>query len=77
MMLTFYTIPSNHFFIDFSFGRVASSSNIPIILYNVPIFTGVDMSVNAVSRIAPHPNVIGIKVRKIDFVSNSERKVRV
>lgn len=40
---------------------VADASPIPIILYNVPKFTHVDMAATTVARAAQHPNIIGIK----------------
>ncbi len=41
--------------------QVADESPIPIILYNVPANTGVELQVEVVLRLADHPNVIGIK----------------
>jgi 4-hydroxy-2-oxoglutarate aldolase len=41
--------------------RVAGASPIPILIYNVPKFTGVNMDAAAVARAAEHPNIIGIK----------------
>jgi 4-hydroxy-2-oxoglutarate aldolase len=41
--------------------QIADASSIPIILYNVPANTGVELEVEAVVRLATHPNVIGIK----------------
>lgn len=40
---------------------VADHAPIPIILYNVPKFTGLNISTTLVSRLAEHPNIIGIK----------------
>jgi 4-hydroxy-2-oxoglutarate aldolase len=40
---------------------VAQDSPIPVVLYNVPKFTHVDMDAATVARAARHPNVIGIK----------------
>jgi 4-hydroxy-2-oxoglutarate aldolase len=40
---------------------VADSSPIPLILYNVPKFTHVNLTVNIVARLAQHANIIGIK----------------
>jgi 4-hydroxy-2-oxoglutarate aldolase len=40
---------------------VADSSPIPLILYNVPKFTHVNLSANIVSRLSQHVNIIGIK----------------
>ena len=40
---------------------VADASPIPVLLYNVPKFTHVDMDVEAVACAAQHPNIIGLK----------------
>ncbi|MFH1487973.1 MAG: dihydrodipicolinate synthase family protein, partial [Pseudomonadota bacterium] len=40
---------------------VADHSPIPVILYNVPKFTNLNLSANLLSRVADHPNIIGIK----------------
>jgi 4-hydroxy-2-oxoglutarate aldolase len=40
---------------------VADASPIPIMLYNVPANTGINLDVDAVAKIAMHPNVCGIK----------------
>jgi len=41
--------------------QVANVSPVPIILYSVPANTGVDLQLEAVVRLANHPNVVGIK----------------
>jgi len=43
------------------FSAVADSSPIPIILYNVPKFTHVNLTVKVVARLSRHANIIGIK----------------
>ncbi len=40
---------------------VADASTVPIILYNVTIFTGVNMSPDVSARLSSHPNIIGVK----------------
>ncbi len=40
---------------------VAERSPIPIILYNVPVFTGIDLSAETIIELAKHPNIIGLK----------------
>ena len=40
---------------------VADASPIPVMVYNVPKFTHVNIAPATVAKIAPHPNVIGIK----------------
>jgi len=43
------------------FTSVADAVPIPILLYNVPQFTGVTMGFDAVAKLAEHPNIIGMK----------------
>lgn len=40
---------------------IAHSVSIPIILYNVPSRTGVDIPVSVYKRLAPIPNIVGVK----------------
>jgi 4-hydroxy-2-oxoglutarate aldolase len=40
---------------------LADASPIPILIYNVPKFTGVNMEAAAVARASRHPNVVGVK----------------
>jgi 4-hydroxy-2-oxoglutarate aldolase len=41
--------------------RVADASPIPVLLYSVPIFTGVTLEAPEVAALADHPNIVGIK----------------
>ena len=43
------------------FEKIADSVDIPMVLYNVPSRTSVDMSVPVIAELAQHPNIIGIK----------------
>lgn len=47
-------------FLDY-FIAVADSIKIPLIIYNVPKFTGIEISSKTVSKLSEHPNIIGIK----------------
>jgi 4-hydroxy-2-oxoglutarate aldolase len=40
---------------------VADASPVPVLLYNVAMFTGVNLPVEAVERLAAHPNIVGMK----------------
>jgi len=59
------------------FTTVADAVKIPVILYNVPKFTGVDIQAETVAQLAEHPNIVGIKnstenLRQIiEFVSGT------
>jgi 4-hydroxy-2-oxoglutarate aldolase len=41
--------------------EVADASPIPVLLYNVSLYTGVNLLPDAVERLAVHPNIVGIK----------------
>lgn len=43
------------------FSAVADKTKIPVIVYNVPKFTGVDIEAETVSQLSKHPNIVGIK----------------
>ncbi len=43
------------------FWAVAEASRIPILVYNVPQFTGVNLEPSLVARLSRHPNIIGAK----------------
>jgi len=43
------------------FSTVADASPIPILLYNVPAYSGIDMPNDLILRLAQHPNILGIK----------------
>jgi len=43
------------------YSTVADKSEIPILLYNVPKFTGVNISAETLSILSNHPNIVGIK----------------
>jgi 4-hydroxy-2-oxoglutarate aldolase len=46
----------------FSYYRaVADAAPIPVVLYNVPKFTHLEMDAETIARAAEHPNIIGIK----------------
>ncbi|MFN3931362.1 MAG: 4-hydroxy-tetrahydrodipicolinate synthase [Brevundimonas sp.] len=43
------------------FEAIAESVQLPVLLYNVPGRTGVDLANETVARLAAHPNIVGIK----------------
>jgi len=52
--------------------EVADASPVPVLLYNVTMFTGVTMQVEAVERLAVHPNIVGMKESGSDIGYISE-----
>ena len=43
------------------FKAIADAVDLPIIIYNIPPRSVVDMSVETMARLAKHPNIIGVK----------------
>lgn len=43
------------------FEAIAEAVQLPVLLYNVPGRTGVDLANDTVARLAAHPNIVGIK----------------
>ena len=60
---------------------VADRSALPVIIYNIPQFTGYDMPAEVVVELAGHPNVIGIKessgdVEKVRKIVEGTRHIK-
>ncbi len=54
------------------FTKVADQVNIPIIMYNVPSRTGLNMKPSTVKLLAEHPNITGIKEASGDITQITE-----
>jgi 4-hydroxy-2-oxoglutarate aldolase len=52
--------------------EVADASPVPVLLYNVTMFTGVNLLPDAVERLARHPNIAGMKDSGTDVAQISE-----
>jgi 4-hydroxy-tetrahydrodipicolinate synthase len=51
---------------------IAESTNLPIVLYNVPGRTGVNLEVQTVVRLSAIPNIVGVKEASGNLVQMSE-----
>lgn len=62
---------------------VADASPIPVMLYSVPIFTGITLEAPEITTLAQHPNIIGIKdssgsIQRIgEIVAGAPKEFRV
>lgn len=58
--------------------RLADSSPVPLVLYNIPAFTRVPLPAPLVGRLASHPNVIGLKdsSRDLEYLQSAVPAVR-
>lgn len=54
------------------FTAIADSVNIPIVLYNVPSRTGVNISIDAYKELAKHPNIVATKEASGNFTLAAE-----
>ncbi|HEX2446420.1 MAG TPA: dihydrodipicolinate synthase family protein [Vicinamibacterales bacterium] len=59
------------------YSNVADESPVPVVLYNVPAFTGLDLPAAAVERLAHHPNIVGVKesAGDVDRIAEDVSKV--
>jgi 4-hydroxy-2-oxoglutarate aldolase len=56
--------------------EVADASPVPVLLYNVTMYTGVNLAPEAVERLASHPNIIGMKESGSDIGQIAEYVAR-
>jgi len=54
------------------FSELANHSPIPILLYNVPKFTHINMAADLVARLSEHPNIVGIKDSSANVIQLGE-----
>lgn len=59
------------------FAAIAAAVELPVLLYNVPGRTGVDMANETVAQAAAHPNVVGIKDATGDMGRLSWMRTRI
>ena len=52
--------------------EVAEASSVPVLLYNVTVYTGVNLSPDVVATLAEHPNIVGIKESGGDIAQIAE-----
>jgi 4-hydroxy-2-oxoglutarate aldolase len=56
--------------------QVADRSPVPVLLYNVTIYTGVNLLPEAVSILSRHPNIVGMKETNSDMAQLAEHLSR-
>ncbi len=52
--------------------EVADASPVPVLLYNVTMYTGVNLPPDAVARLGTHPNIVGMKESGSDLAQIAE-----
>jgi 4-hydroxy-2-oxoglutarate aldolase len=56
--------------------EVADVSPVPVLLYNVTMYTGVNLTVDAVAALAAHPNIVGMKESGSDLAQIADLVAR-
>ncbi|XP_054280355.1 4-hydroxy-2-oxoglutarate aldolase, mitochondrial-like [Macrosteles quadrilineatus] len=59
------------------FRVVADSSPVPVIIYNNPGVTGMDISVDTIIKLAEHPNIKGVKDGDVAKIASIIKEVRI
>ncbi|HEX2913970.1 MAG TPA: dihydrodipicolinate synthase family protein [Chloroflexia bacterium] len=54
------------------FTTLADASPIPLVLYNMPSYTGIDLTTDTVLKLAEHPKIIGLKESSGNVVKIAE-----
>lgn len=68
----YYKGRMDHRALTIYYKTIADRSPIPIILYNVPASTGVDLSAETIIELSGHPNIIGLKESSGNVVKMAE-----
>jgi 4-hydroxy-tetrahydrodipicolinate synthase len=71
-----YVLPNEDEILDY-YLRIIQSTELPIVVYNIPRRTGVSLSVDLVDRLADEPTVIALKESSKDFILLSQMIRRV
>lgn len=58
------------------FTDVADAVPVPVLLYNVTVYTGVNLLPDAVERLSEHPNIVGLKDSGNDMLQMSDYVTR-
>ena len=62
----YYYIPDEEAILS-HFRRVASATDLPLFIYNIPMYTGYNVTLSTLRRLADIPNLVGIKESNRDF----------
>ena len=68
---SFYKSEMRHEVLVEHYSKVADESKIPIFIYNVPAFSGLDISAETIIKLSEHPNIIGMKDSSSNVIKTS------
>lgn len=58
--------------IESYYREIADESSIPILIYNMPSYTGIDIPVSTIVSLSEHPNIVGMKESSPNIVKIGE-----
>jgi len=67
----------------YHYHKLADNCDVPVIIYNMPASSGMDMDAETIISIASHPNIIGLKdsggdlVKMAEIINRTDDKFRV
>lgn len=68
----FYKAAMTHEALLAHYRAVADATPIPVLIYNVPAFTGIDFSLSTLLALAEHPQIVGMKDSSSNIVRIAE-----
>ena len=70
----YYNKPTQDGLVD-HFEAVANACGLPMIIYNIPPRSVIDMSPSTMGRLAKHPNIVGVKDATADVARVSRQRI--
>ena len=66
----YYSRPPQSGVVDY-FRRIADATDLPVLIYDIPVRTGTAVTTESLIELAAHPNIVGVKDAKSDITATA------